>query len=826
MILPFEKVNTFDAVGNKAKSLILLKNEGFNVPNGFVVDCGFYNKTLETNGIDAAVGDLLKSLNFDNIEETSDRICSLFDSIAFDRESRKTLDELLDDNTLYAVRSSADKEDMDDLSFAGQYESYLNVGKQDVEKSIVKCYKSLFSPRALSYILSNSIPCDEISMSVVVQRMVESELSGVCFTVDPVSGEDTVMLLEVAEGLGENVVGGKTTPHQCRYDWYNDKIIENDRLLLSDDELRDYSQAFLKIQLCFGYPCDIEFAVKGGKIYILQARMITKIGHSALDRMWTTADFKDGISASACKMMMWSLYEYALDNSLRDFYLLLKMLPPEAIDKKLSNMYYARCYWNLSSVKKAMQTVIGFNEQDFENDYGIAASSSEDEKCSPSLAHSIHVLLAFLKTDKDREKNNRKVADLLLEKLDDYKERLASGRVEDIKKEWYSLTHDDFLKSESYYFSQIFFNTVHRAVIGKKLLPYVGESERMKLFGNLDDVSHMRPFYAFWRLSREIRQNRETFELFKNSSPEELLSSLESADSEAYKGFLALENEYGYHSRSELDLTEERFSEKPEMLMRMLRDTVLLDDGYSPEIDRKMSEKQREEVFLKVKEKIGKGRYRSFRRNVEKTRQLLWWREELRDVSTRYYSVIRAYTLKLSDLLLEEGAIGAKDDVWFLKIKDIWDHFDSKLTADQLSGIAEKNRKYYNSFRNYTSENEIGTLTPKAPEKDGQLRGICANGGTVTGTARVIESFDEIDRIRENDILVTKHTDTGWTPKFAALSGIVTEYGGALCHCAIVSREYNIPAIVGCEGVMKKIKDGQTITIDGDRAVVITEGQK
>ena len=97
----------------------------------------------------------------------------------------------------------------------------------------------------------------------------------------------------------------------------------------------------------------------------------------------------------------------------------------------------------------------------------------------------------------------------------------------------------------------------------------------------------------------------------------------------------------------------------------------------------------------------------------------------------------------------------------------------------------------------------------------GAIKGIGANNGRITGTARVITNFDEINRLENNDILITKYTDTGWPPKFAILSGIVTEYGGILCHAAIVSREYGIPAIVCCHDVMSKVKDGQIITING-----------
>ncbi|MBO4408373.1 MAG: hypothetical protein J5786_03775, partial [Clostridiales bacterium] len=104
------------------------------------------------------------------------------------------------------------------------------------------------------------------------------------------------------------------------------------------------------------------------------------------------------------------------------------------------------------------------------------------------------------------------------------------------------------------------------------------------------------------------------------------------------------------------------------------------------------------------------------------------------------------------------------------------------------------------------------------------IKGLGANNGKVTGVARVISDFSEIDRLQKDDILVTRFTDTGWTPKFAILKGIVTEYGGILCHAAIVSREYGIPAIVCCHDAMEKIKDGEIITIDGATGVVIKGG--
>ena len=205
-------------------------------------------------------------------------------------------------------------------------------------------------------------------------------------------------------------------------------------------------------------------------------------------------------------------------------------------------------------------------------------------------------------------------------------------------------------------------------------------------------------------------------------------------------------------------------------------------------------------------------------------RKMLWWREEFRDISTRFYYLIRIYTIELAKSFVKDKIIDNVEDIWFLKVGDIWKYIDKEITKSELQEKIRKNKIYYNSYKNFMSENEIGQDFNRDEEeiKNGNtlIKGLGANNGKIIGTARVIENFDEIDRLQKNDILVTKFTDTGWTPKFAILSGIVTEYGGILCHAAIVSREYGIPAIVSCHDVMEKIKDGQKIMIDGTSGIV------
>jgi len=115
-----------------------------------------------------------------------------------------------------------------------------------------------------------------------------------------------------------------------------------------------------------------------------------------------------------------------------------------------------------------------------------------------------------------------------------------------------------------------------------------------------------------------------------------------------------------------------------------------------------------------------------------------------------------------------------------------------------------------------------GSAAGEASDRPG-LHGIGCSPGRITGTARVVEGLDQIGRLQQGDLLVTRFTDTGWTAKFALLNGVVTEYGGMLCHSAIVSREFGIPCVVGVAGAVVAIRDGQRITIDGGAGTVEVE---
>ena len=151
MIVELKDNKNINKVGNKAKFLIEMKRQGFNVPNGIVIDSDTYKEEIDNNKISSKITKYLKEINDKNIETISKKIIKLFDSFKFSKEVEQNIKEKLNKKKLYAVRSSGTKEDLEEYSFAGQYKTFLNVDYNNVLDKVVNCYKSMFSEIILSY---------------------------------------------------------------------------------------------------------------------------------------------------------------------------------------------------------------------------------------------------------------------------------------------------------------------------------------------------------------------------------------------------------------------------------------------------------------------------------------------------------------------------------------------------------------------------------------------------------------------------------------------------------------------------------------------------
>jgi len=304
--------NDIPLAGGKGANLgEMLRNE-IPVPNGFVVDSRTFTNFIERTGLRNKIIEILDGLNVEDTEElnsASKRVRELIESIEMlteiKEEIKKAYRQLCEEEggeVYVAIRSSATAEDLPEASFAGQQETFLNVsGEDDVVEKVRKCWSSLYTPRAIYYRVRHSFRHEDVSIAVVVQKMVNSEKSGVMFTSHPVTGEK-LCIVEAVFGLGEAIVSGMVSPDTYVFDRVNRKLVEENiaekklmlvrkngrtvevelgekskERVLTDEELMEVVNLGEVIEEHYGKPQDVEWAIEKGKVYITQSRPVTTI---------------------------------------------------------------------------------------------------------------------------------------------------------------------------------------------------------------------------------------------------------------------------------------------------------------------------------------------------------------------------------------------------------------------------------------------------------------------------------------------------------------------------------------------------------------------
>ncbi|MBU1632532.1 MAG: hypothetical protein KJ580_04950 [Nanoarchaeota archaeon] len=276
--------NGIEFYGGKAVNLGLLKMKKFNVPNGFVITTESFNHFMNRNKLFSQIKELLKEFNVNDTEKlnkVSSQIRKLIVNGVVDESIKKSImNEFINYNKV-SVRSSATTEDLKEASFAGQFDTYLNIDKDNLVEAVKKCWASLFSSRAIYYRMKNDFPIYNVSMAILIQEMIEPEFAGVSFSRSPLNEKEDSILIEASEGLGENVVSGSADPLRIVVSRNLEKINRNKQSesSLSSEQIKELTKLTLEIEKFFGLPQDIEWALKNNNIHILQSRPLTKHLH-------------------------------------------------------------------------------------------------------------------------------------------------------------------------------------------------------------------------------------------------------------------------------------------------------------------------------------------------------------------------------------------------------------------------------------------------------------------------------------------------------------------------------------------------------------------
>ncbi|TAK03886.1 hypothetical protein EPO34_01875 [Patescibacteria group bacterium] len=312
-VKPFEqlgKENVGEA-GGKGASLGEMTKAGIPVPPGFVVVAESFDRFLEETDLTQEVKAQLAKVNYEDVASV-DRASRVLHDLIHDAKFPEDLGKEIEASfaalgaEFVAVRSSATAEDSSVASWAGELESYLNTTHETLLVNVKRCWASLFTPRAIVYRNEKGMVDTHVSVAVVVQKMVQSEVSGITFTVHPVTEDRNQMIIEAAWGLGEMIVGGQVTPDSYVVDKTDKSLIDvnvseqelmmvrstggNEKIpvpaekknaqKISPDQIRDIGGICQRIEAHYGFPCDIEWAMEGGTFYIVQSRPITTLSGS------------------------------------------------------------------------------------------------------------------------------------------------------------------------------------------------------------------------------------------------------------------------------------------------------------------------------------------------------------------------------------------------------------------------------------------------------------------------------------------------------------------------------------------------------------------
>lgn len=705
------------------------------------------------------------------------------------------------EKALFAVRSSALSEDSAQASFAGEFETVLNVKTdKEIQEAIYKVYKSGQSERVKAYSAVQGL-AQSHEIAVVVQIMIPSEISGVLFTVDPVTGSFASMVGNFVYGLGEQLVSGEANP--CSFNFGRPKG-EYD----GPEEFKKYSARLYKLavrlETDLGSPLDIEWAVAGRKIYILQARPVTtlqsgnwdtyELNYSMLgDYLWSNSNVAEAVS-DVVTPFTWSILQkqdeairlipgYYLwanicgrmySNFLSTAAILGNRISSERvtdifgkIPKDISFPVYPFSKWNL--LKKAIPKII----QNYKEKKAASKHTAQFLKGTPDWCRRFEANIRKTKT----------MDDLLYLWQEVYQ----------------PYNYNTLLISMDN--AQNMVTVVNRLSIRLKKL--VGTEDSGILLSNLRGGSELASLGPLVGIAKVVKGEK---------SREEYLQ------------------QYGHRCPNELELSIPDPAEDASWLQKQIEEF----EKSNTDIEGLLKKQHRQ--FEAARKRFADrfpNKVKWLDKQLEKAAEAANLREATRSEYVRVIRVIRTFILKAGELS------GIGDKVFFLYIDEVLNLLSGDNTAVKHIPARIETYNKYKSLPAYPSIIR-GRFDPFEWEKDPNrrmdyydatipavsapeseiLKGYAGATGRIEGNVRILTTFEEGEQLQPGEILVAFSTNVGWTPLFPKAAAIITDIGAPLSHAAIVARELGIPAVVGCGNATTRLHTGDRVIVDGGKGVV------
>jgi pyruvate,water dikinase len=825
------------SIGGKGANLSRLARAGHQVPQGFAISADAFAGYLVHNGAglgadQAMLVERIKSGAFP--DELQSQILHAYSEMGEGQ---------------VAVRSSATDEDSAGASFAGQHATLLDVSdKTALIDAVRACWASLFSDEAMSYRRAQGKSAEAPRMGVVVQRMVRSETSGVAFTIDPVRGEDSVIVVDAVRGLGEALVSGRATPdhHRVQKDGLSiaHREVRGDSPVLSDQNVVDLAKRAMAIEALFGAPQDIEWAIAGGEIWILQSRPVTGARtsidaaewSSELDTptssktQWTTANIQE-VMPGLLTPLTWSFLGEDFDRYTR---VALKRLGLNVTSKDpMVGSFYGRAVMNLSLAQE-----IGGQTATADEHYFGAEQNKARAKVQPAMLLKMIVVVPKSILCFARLERSVKSLDDLDERAsrEDAQTSLGDRALDSLVAAIEERTGEVHQVGAAHVLVSIY-NGAMFTILGKLAEKMLGDKNgelQSRLVKGLAELDSARPAYEMWALASDVRSSAELKSIFKEKDGraiERALDSAKSAEAQAFRGKLrAFLKTQGHHSIAEMELSSRTWEEDQAAVLVMIRNYVDAKDEHAPNAIEERGRKDREEATKSAFARLNVFARPLFRYFLGKSQTWIPLREHTKSLLIRAMHRRRRVVKEIGRRLAAQGTIAEPTDIFYLTKGEIGALSRGALSADDARAAIAKRRSEERKNRQVSlPENFVGRPKPQrssipAASDQKQLTGIPVSRGVVTGRARVIMDPQDNAVIEPGEIMIAPITDAGWTPLFTVAGGLVVDVGGALSHGSTVAREYGLPAVVNVKVGTQVIKTGDVVTVDGTRGVVVLGG--
>jgi phosphohistidine swiveling domain-containing protein len=772
------------SAGGKGRTLARLYQAGYRVPDGFVVLPG------------AFAGDALQADAWAHVQTYLARL----------RQGRG--------DCSFAVRSSAISEDSYQASFAGEFETVLDVRTdEDIRKAIDTVRRSRHAARVQAYIQAQGLEQKDhdsaIPMAVIIQRLIHPDYSGVLFTVDPVTGNLAQMAGNFVQGMGEKLVSGQANAQAFTFD--RPKGSYSGPLELARVARELYGNACgLEDELAS--PQDIEWAVAGRHLYLLQSRPITTLrGYNPVTAewndtlqgnfLWSGTNLVEGYPEVMTPFTA-SFIQYAEENGGPS--MTVKNYP-------LNGVIGGRFYANLSVQITTFGRLFG---GDLHRAYRELAGwwgdipDSMDIPLIPVTTQEwfSKVLPGIFRTSGIFGKYRKKAAAFIADTPSWCKESCRRIQQIETRQALAAMCRDEI---GPYALESLFFTVATasdlQVRLERELRGLVGADDANALLSNLGGLSSplesLGPVMGLFKVKRG-EMSREAY--------------LEA---------------YGHRGVNESECAWPRPAEDPAWLDRQLAEL----DKTTVDIEALFA-KQRaayEASWERFRARYP-GKVQSMRRRLRQAAQGAQQREAVRSEATRVIMAVRAFALRAGELL------GLGEDVFFLTLQETLACLEGDATACSYIPIRKETYERYRALPPYptiikgrfdpfawatdpkrrSDIYDADAAIPAVSEAPNTIEGCAGALGVVEGTVRRLERLEESDQLQPGEILVTTMTNIGWTPIFPRLAAIVTDLGAPLSHAAIVAREMGIPAVVGCNDATMRLQTGDRVRVDGGKGLV------